>query len=361
MGNRPRDKKRAGNFTPRHLMGILNMFTSACVAFLLGVSPVENSVPMEVRFKPHRLYVGDVAFGIAGIANRSGRPYPDFPVRELSATSTATVSFGSLAGPYRFQSVHLDTAHGWVGPRRLTMEPGEHWTAGFPMLFVGDPKRFDHNLWGDQSFSQPCQTSVFYRFPSGTELKGGNTIFITLRPKAEMEFLTRLFQDSAALDDKVQDPSRFDPHLPRPSDFGLSALSVDEEIVGRLLSYEQQLSPGTLRDIAKLTRLMRIIHSPESPQTRNATFTELLQWLDTLPEIQRQAIATRLGRYVYNNPKISPKTNPDSAGFLRGVIQRMPEEAFGSTAVRDEHLRACGLVEVDEDEKNAESSRLHQE
>jgi hypothetical protein len=167
-----------------------------------------------------------------------------------------------------------------------------------------------------------------------------------------MEFLRELFRESEAIQDSGGG-NIIDLHRPKPSDFGLRM--VGETLIKRLIAFEDQLSPGTLRDIVKLTRLTRILCCPKDPETRKATVSELLEWLATLPTIQREVFALQLDDYIHRQgSRLDTRLPAECSDLLRGIIQYMPESAYGSATFRQDHLRN---LEGLEEKRQTNSSR----
>jgi hypothetical protein len=152
-----------------------------------------------------------------------------------------------------------------------------------------------------------------------------------------MEFLRQLFRESEV--ERDAGGGDIDLYRPNPEAFDLTI--VNEHLIERLIAFEDQLSSGTLRDIVKLTRLVRVLYSPKDSETRDATVKELLDWLATLSTVQREAFAIQLDSFIRNQGqrRLDPRIHPEYSHLLRGVIQYMPESAYGSATFRQDHLR----------------------
>ena len=315
------------------------MSVFAWVALLFAASPIEDSGVVRLDFDDRNDYrVGDVAFGRVIIENRGEDPIENVQTRFASLGSTAFYELWSYVYPYSFRFDYANSAPGKGKRDEQTMQPADRWIVDYPLLSLPEPKHFDHDFWED-ILDGSCQFTVTLQgnLRRKISLEGTGELYLRRRPDPEMTFLRELFRESEFLRDEARE--NIDLHRPHPSDFGLRI--VDEDLIKRLIAFEDQLSPGTLRDIVKLTRLMRVLYSSKDAQTRNATISELLQWLDTLPTIQREALAIMLDRYIRSgaNCWFDPNVNPGYARLLRGVIQHMPESAYGSPTFREDHLR----------------------
>lgn len=322
------------------------MFCHAVTAFLFMAAPADDSILVQFEFDEYRYRLGDVAFGRVTIKNCGQEPVHDVPTRFASLVSTAFYDLSFTMYPYSFQFVYADSAKGQGKGPNQSMKPGESRIVDYPLLGLPEPKHFDHDFWL-RAVDHPGRVGVTLRLDWGAKrlLKSAGELRLCERPEREMEFLRKLFRES-----EVERDAGGGNHVlyrPHPSYFGVNI--VHEHLIERLIAFEAQLSPGTLRDIVKLTRLVRVLYSPKDPETRDATIAELLKWLDTLPAIEREVFAIQLDSYMrdrnHSDGRLDPRLHPEYCDLLRGVIQYMPESAYGSATFRQDHLRYLDRLE----------------
>ncbi len=110
--------------------------------------------------------------------------------------------------------------------------------------------------------------------------------------------------------------------------------------VQELLALERALATGTLRDTVRLCRLMRTIYfsKPDDPR-RGPAEKELLQWLDTLPEVQRQCFA----RYIANSFQQIKEDDPIWFDLTYEIPKRLPVrfERYVKRDFREFFFREC--------------------
>jgi hypothetical protein len=310
--------------------------------FLVAAIAAEESIVVQAEFDPNTFRVGDVAFGRVTIENRGEHAIENVQTRYASICGSAFYTLSFAFYPYSFRFDYAPSASGQGKEYEQTMQPGEKWIVDYPLLAMPEPKYFGDQFWSDLK-RRPGQVNVrlYGELRGKISLKGSGSLYFRERPEREMEFLRGLFKRSHTLDDGSF--GKYDLHRTTAGVFGLDV--CDENLTEGLIAFEEQLSLGTLRDIVKATRLMRVLDSPKDPETRDATIVELLKWLGTLPTIQREVFAIELDAYIRQRDlggggeRLDPKLHPEYADLLRGVIQYMPESAYGSTTFRQDHLR----------------------
>jgi hypothetical protein len=85
-----------------------------------------------------------------------------------------------------------------------------------------------------------------------------------------------------------------------------------------LATLERSLSPGTLRDMVHLYRLLTAIESEEKQPRPRESVRELLKWLDMLPEIERYCIAI----WIRGLGLLEPKEDD----LIHGLADRLPAD-----------------------------------
>lgn len=308
------------------------MVTSVCLAFLFGVSPIEDSIVVRLEFDHNEYRVGDVAFGRVTMENTGKNACERMPTSFSSLLSTADYQLHPDKYPYSFRFVYAHSASGGKFP--LTMQAGDKWIVDYTLLVLPEAKYFGDDFWAD-AIDRSCKIEFAVVEPSRFVLRGTSRLVLRGRPETEMDFLRKLFKEDRSY---LADYDR-----PIVSSFGLTGFPAYEDAVERLLAFEEQLSPSTLRNVVKTTRLMRVLFAPKDAQTRDATVMELLQWLDTLPTIERHATAILLWRSL-RNPKFGLRAGTRYADLRRGVILRMPERAFGQPTFREDHLERVEVL-----------------
>jgi hypothetical protein len=103
-----------------------------------------------------------------------------------------------------------------------------------------------------------------------------------------------------------------------------------------LKDYEKQLSPGTFRDTVHFYRLMRTLFEEGDEAKGLAIVDELLAWLSTLPEVERQGLAVQV-KSIFPSNKLKQKVYFE---LLYGLADRLPAR-YQMRDYRDSYLRRC--------------------
>jgi hypothetical protein len=109
-----------------------------------------------------------------------------------------------------------------------------------------------------------------------------------------------------------------------PVTFGLYSFQPYPDLVRKLVAYEEQLSPGSLRDIVHLVRLTQLISRSKDEFEKEKTVAELLAWLDTLPEIERHCLGMRLVSWA----GMTAPGEPALYQLVLGVVERLPQQLY---------------------------------
>lgn len=228
---------------------------------------------------------------------------------------------------YRFQSEHGYLPD--VGP--IVLAAGENLVVDHEVLQTPPIAMQNHSLWHDLAARTAfVETEVSLRVGEAKEavdLRTAGGLAFQRRPEAEMEFLGSLYAElnqrerpRAGAERRDPDPS---PPLPTPETFGLHEFGPHEDLVQQLLEYEEKLSPGELRDIVHLTRLMREMEGETDEHRRLAGVDRVLRFLDTLPPIERHALLIRTIDWCQ-------PLSADSAHhrLADGALKRLPQKLF---------------------------------
>ncbi len=244
---------------------------------------------------------------------------------------------------------------GVTTPRR--MGPGDEWIVdygilGFPPADDGTRHGWDQLVKADDVIlSATFRPGLFQ--PSTSErvdvkLYSNDLARVRLhveaRPDAEAQFLKALFaerlrrrKEGFALDrQKWGRPV----YYPEPTAFGVDIGAYqDEDLIQRLFDFEEKLSPGSLRHALYLTRAMRALQDERVTAQRTKTVEELVKFIDTLPQIEREAVVHELCSYYQ-------AIAGDPASFLlcESLVQRLPKNIHGWDDYQAYQRREKGLL-----------------
>lgn len=128
----------------------------------------------------------------------------------------------------------------------------------------------------------------------------------------------------------VTEPRRMKPGDEWIVDYGI--------LIQRLFDFEEKLSPGSLRHALYLTRAMRTLHDEQVTARRTKTVEELIKFIDTLPQIEREAVVHKLCSHYR-------AVAGDPASFLlcENLIQRLPKNIHGWDDFQAYQRREMGL------------------
>jgi len=118
-------------------------------------------------------------------------------------------------------------------------------------------------------------------------------------------------------------PADWDPSRPSLAQFGLPFAPPQASTAENLKTLEVILSPGTLRDCVRFTRRAQAVYDEKDIQRRRKATTDLLQWLDKRPEIQRHIMAENLLTWASQNKGLGKYLFE----FIDQVIPRLPKES----------------------------------
>ena len=237
----------------------------------------------------------------------------------------------------------------WVGglPKTSPMNPGEEWIVDYEVLQMPPIEMHDHSFWneiiGKRSSvtatvgNPPSDPTVFVHPPEVFVHKDRNFqssrfhIRLAKRSDMETEFIEDLYGEMA---ERVRSRHLGHPELleeddfrPTPRAFGLDDFLPYKDLIQQLLDYEEKLSPGSLRDIVHLTRLMRAVYDSVEDEADHAeqiaAVDEVLHYLDTLPQIERENLLLRVIGWW-------PHFSKNRAYFrlVDGALKRLPKNIY---------------------------------
>jgi hypothetical protein len=208
------------------------------------------------------------------------------------------------------------------------LAPGERWIIDYEVLETPPLKELQHEFWREVVGTRDIymEPRIWSRSAELRELLPGCASFsapsIRLRPPAEMQWLTELLAEWAKRTAANQPETGWEALGSRPLDFGLYSFRPYPDLVRKLVADEDALSSGSLRDIVRLVRLTQTIY--HAPGESQETVDELLQWLDTLPEIERHCLGMRIVSWA----SMSGHNTPAFYTLVYGAVQRLPQRLY---------------------------------
>jgi len=282
-----------------------------------------GSLAVTMEVSPEMVRPGDLLFVTVTATNRGDEPVllSTWYGRELSTLGYELIHQESRYS-FHWRGGQASGAAGtkWLPPGEsrlvvcdaLEFPPADHFSRDFWAELLASPERPYLRATLRQRETEPREVSI-----AGPEMVG--------RPKAEAEWLGRLFAESARRRAHGSMPEGFDLVRPHPADFGLASLCASGEVVSSLLSAEAKLSAGSLRDVVRLTNAMRAIYQGETEPARLDAVGDLLGWLDGLPEIERHYFAMRIVSWCANRgPWERPVFDLEAE-----ILGRLPERCYG--------------------------------
>lgn len=153
--------------------------------------------------------------------------------------------------------------------------------------------------------------------------EASTAIRVQPRPQAEMAAILKHFEDGAR-EPMPKDWPTFRPSL---SMFYLWPFPWKANRPENLSSLEELLSPGSLRDIVRLTRLAQAVYDAKELGDRREATTELLEWLDRRSEIERHWMAMNL--HTLATSAWGRQFGEYYFEFVEQIIPRLPEDYRG--------------------------------
>jgi hypothetical protein len=239
-------------------------------------------------------------------------------------------------------SFNTGVPSGIAPPQR--MKPGDEWIVDYCVLGFPPTDESDHDFWEDVIAAGEVPLSARFRLGERTRGTLGEVdgalynnsrahvrLRVTTRQEAENEFLKSLFDEvsrrrrqrkSFTLDkQKWGRPYGY----PGPSAFGVNiGVYQGEDLIHRLLEFEDKLAPGTLRDVVHLTRLTRALHNETDGAKKTKIVETLVYFVDALPQIERENIVKAL---LDRHSAVAG--DPASYLLCESLIRRLPTNIYG--------------------------------
>jgi len=299
---------------------------SSAITFLLPLLLAVTAPPglfpvvASLETSPRGIQLGDPVFAKVTICNWGSEPV-EIPLGFIWG-STLFFYIDNSASEYTYEARQ---GYGGGGVAPGILPPRKPCVVAYEIIELPPADHFSRDFWSEIAALGGGAIRAHLRHKLIDPMKGASAgVHIKRRPDGEMKQLSRLYAESTRRREQARLPDDFDYTRPQPGYFGLSSLSLDEDTVHGLLSMEDDLSPGTLRDIVHLTKMMRAIYDGKEEPKRMETVRDLLGWLDSLPEIERHCLAIEILKWCGS----SSPYEPVFFELADGVIDRLPERAF---------------------------------
>lgn len=258
-----------------------------------------------------------------------------------AATGAAGSAYTLEAGRFVYS---FDTGGYSLLAAARQMKPGDEWIVDYRALGFPPTDESEHDFW--ENVSAAGEVPLSARFRIGQRARGtlgevdealyNNSrarvrLQVTTRQEAESGFLKSLFAEVSRRDNPKniytldrQKWGRPDGY-PGPNSFGVNiGVYNGEDLIQRLLDFEDKLSPGTLRDVVHVTRLRRALYDETDGGTKTKTVEELVRFVDSLPQIERENMVKALLDCHGAVPG-------DFASYLlcESLIRRLPKNIYG--------------------------------
>ena len=170
-------------------------------------------------------------------------------------------------------------------------------------------EQYEHDFW----LSEVETTSVDITTEVGSKLvnpyllddnRASYVLRFAARPDDEERFIVGLYAEidrrKKGLSEAAEPRRRRELTCPNPHGFGVRNFSGDEDLIERLLDYEESLSPGSLRNIVHLTRLTRALYDEKDKEKKVDRAYDVIEYLDELPQIEHEILQDHLVDWTAN-------------------------------------------------------------
>lgn len=212
------------------------------------------------------------------------------------------------------------------------MQPGEEWIVRHDVLPFPPITIFNHDFWKDVLRAGTADVkarvaSEFVKREHWSLVRAELPLRVDVRSEAETSFLESLYdemrrrkEEPFATDDASRPRERRCPSL---HGFGLRDFTTYEDLTQRLFEYEENLSPGPLRDIVHVTRLMRAVYDETDQAKKVQAVYAVMRFVDTLPQIEQENLLMRIIDWW-------PHLSDDPAYFLlaESALRRLPKNIY---------------------------------
>jgi len=267
---------------------------------LFAVTP-EQLEDLHVSFEgtSTEVRLGDVVFVRISVTNNGKKPVQLPP---FFSRTTGNLDI-SVIDQERDTSFALRADCGGFAGYSATKElkPGERWLVAYDILKIPPLVSIEWPFWNPKTLSKEpyllSATLEVNRFVSFGNW--GPSLTIRPRPDAEMDKLLKLCRPRRGAWTRTA-VSR-DIYRPGMNWFGFTWAPPECSTPKNLAILDELLTPGSLRDIVHLTRLAQAVYDENSEEQRDHKLDGLLEWLDTLPEIERKCLAAEISAWANGN------------------------------------------------------------
>ena len=328
------------------------------------ILPRQDSSPIKLSIEifPKEIYVGDTVYLVVYCENISGDAVEiidsrNFPMYEYS-DGRFTLSSAVTNKEYTWIPEYLSNSFASRFALSKDLKPGERYSNSKYYLEFPPLEDLKEPFWKELLANMPkegvtCNLHIKYyysdvvpgepgkpRKPAGDRTKGNSTeieqdILIKPRPKNEMVLLNKWYKNTPKkLFPKEEDNRNckvpqhvYDLRSSGKSDIWIGWRKYDPWLFIRhgnrkpsdpnnpttldgWRKLEASLTPSTMRDEVRLTRLQLEFYSAQKGEASENAKNELVEWLKSLPEVQRTVMTTflvgQMGRYEYAHYRRKP-------------------------------------------------------
>ena len=281
------------------------------LATLLPAHDVPKDLHLKVEVTPKEIQLGDVIFVRVSVVNL-GKDVVMAP-----APGTFELSLAFRLWDEREDIEYNFPMSGMLmggGAMKKPLEPGEQRLVAHGVLPMPQLDKTAGRFWDPQRWPP----GEYHLFASCQGIRGSESIIIKRRPEKEMEALLKQYGAGP----KERFPRDWDVFRPTLGRFGLLTFPIRCSKPENLAALEKLLSPGSLRNVAHVTRLTQAVYDTgDIDQKRQAT-KELLKWIDSRPEIEREYLAQEI--YSWASNWDNRKFTSYLFEFADQIIPRMP-------------------------------------
>lgn len=258
-----------------------------------------DALHIAVEAAPTELHVGDVVFVRISVTNNGKEPVflPGWLSRFLA---NLRLHINDRQRESRFTLQPYGHGMGGADPREV--KPGERWFLhGYSRVHVPPIESTGNPFWSPQGLSEngyDLSVSLILT-PRVHVVAFGPTLKIRPRPQAELAKLLELCGMHGAR--RTDIPPDWDHSPPNLNWFAFPLAPARASTAENLATLEAVLSPGTLRDLVRLTRRAQAVYDAQGVEQKRMKLDELLSWLERLPEVQRQCMTSGLLSWTRNN------------------------------------------------------------
>jgi hypothetical protein len=260
-----------------------------------------DTLDVAVEATPTEIYVGDVVFVNITVTNKGNQPVL-LPAEPLPAWY---LYVNDHKRQTRFTLGAEFGVDGGIGPHQIM--PGERspYLRGSPSL-VNVPGWYwlDAPFWAPETLSEGRYVLSFGLRVGGSGWVGGQGPTLTIRPRPEAEMAKVLELCDSRSPAQRDFPPDWDSARPSLAWFAYPLAPPRASTDENLATLDAILSPGTLRDLVRLTRRAQALYDTEDLEQKRKNLAELLDWLETFPHVQRQCMTDELIVWATNNNEV---------------------------------------------------------